>query len=186
MLFETKMKIYTRKGDSGTASLVGGTRVSKADSRLEAYGTIDELMAHIGYYFDMYDSDNEHIAEIMDRLMTCSSLLAAEDTTLPKLPQIDQHDIDNLENWTDELLKGLPTLTYFTLPTGSPALSYTHICRTVCRRGERAIIRCNQEGGVVPELVMAYVNRLSDYLYALGRFMGQKTSAREIVWRPRK
>lgn len=180
------MKIYTRQGDRGTTSLVGGTRVSKADLRLEAYGTIDELMAHLGYYFDMYDADNEQIAEILDRLMTCASLLASEDTTLSKLPQIDQSDIDNLEHWTDDLLNDLPMLTNFTLPTGSPALSYTHICRTVCRRGERAIIRCNEHGDAMPEIVMAYVNRLSDYLYALGRFMGQKTSAREIIWKPRK
>lgn len=180
------MKIYTRKGDKGTTSLVGGTRVSKADIRLDAYGTIDELMAHVGYYFDMYDRDNEHIVEILDRLMTCASLLASEDTTLSKLPQIVQGDIDNLEHWTDELLAELPALTNFTLPAGSAAMSYTHICRTVCRRSERAIIRCNEHGGEVPELVMAYVNRLSDYLYALGRFMGKKTLACEIVWKPRK
>lgn len=180
------MKIYTRKGDKGTTSLVGGTRVSKSDLRLEAYGTIDELMAHVGYYFDVYDSDNEHIIEIMDRLMTCSSLLASQDITLAKLPQIAQSDVDDLERWTDELLLELPDLTYFTLPAGSPALSYTHICRTVCRRAERAIIRCNEHQGEVPELVMAYVNRLSDYFYALGRFMGKKTSAREILWKPRK
>ncbi|MEG1606721.1 MAG: cob(I)yrinic acid a,c-diamide adenosyltransferase [Mucinivorans sp.] len=178
------MKIYTRKGDSGSTSLVGGTRVSKADPRLEAYGTIDELMAHLGYLYDILPLESGHraeLSEILSRVMDCGALMASEDTTLDKLPQITDENVAQMERWTDVLLDGLPELHYFTLPTGAPVVSYAHVCRTVARRAERRAVSLSQQGNVPPTL-LSYLNRLSDYLYALGRRLSQELGATESKW----
>lgn len=117
------MKIYTRSGDRGQTSLVGGSRASKDDPRIEAYGTVDELGAHVGYLHDLsareagqQDDRREELVWVLDRLMSCAALLAAEDTTLAKLPQITEEDVERLERWIDRLLEGLPELQHFTLP----------------------------------------------------------------------
>lgn len=179
------MKIYTKTGDAGTTSLIGGTRVSKSEYRIEAYGTVDELMAHIGYLYDQYENNNDQLIEILDRLMSCASILASEDQNIEKLPTITEQDITNLENWTDGMLAEVPQIQHFTLPAGDASMSYTHICRTVCRRAERAAIRSAENGSKIPSEVFKYINRLSDYLYALGRYLAQKNSAKELIWNPR-
>lgn len=179
------MTLYTKTGDSGQTSLVGGERVSKAHARLEAYGTVDELMAHIGFLHDMLPVGSpvrEQLVEILSRLMDCSALLASQDDTLAKLPQLTAESVSMLEKWTDEHTADLPPLKYFTLPVGLPLLSYTHICRTVCRRAERRVVSCAQENNVSPQVSM-YINRLSDYFYALGRHLAHQNGVDDTKWK---
>ncbi len=181
------MKIYTRSGDKGTTSLVGGSRVSKSSVRLEAYGTLDELTAHIGVLHDLLDANHSVRSEllwILSRVMDCSAILASEDTTIAKLPQVTADHSSQLERWMDTHLEGLPELRYFTLPAGGLLLSQSHVCRTVCRRAERRIVAVVEAECQVPEEVAMFVNRLSDYLYALGRRLGFDSGAEDMVWKP--
>ncbi len=182
------MKIYTKTGDGGTTALIGGRRVGKNDPRVEAYGTVDELMAHIGYLRDNLSDEKEaevrqDLLRILGTLMTAASVLAAEGETLKKLPRITDDDILWLENCIDDALKGLPVLTRFTLPGGHPLVSMAHIARTVCRRAER---RATALEGSQEQLRVAkrYLNRLSDYLYALGRKLAADHRADELLWDP--
>ncbi len=183
------MKIYTRTGDKGTTSLVGGTRAAKNDPRIEAYGTVDELMAHVGYLHDLLAADAEGIRSelewVLDRLMSGASLLASEDTMLEKLPQLYAEDVTRLERAIDRLQEGLPELRHFTLPCGHPMLSYCHVCRTACRRAERRIVTAAEHYPTVPDVVRQYVNRLSDYFYALGRRLGYDYGAEDVRWEPK-
>lgn len=182
------MKIYTRKGDGGTTSLIGGARAPKDDPRIEAYGTVDELMAHTGYLHDLLDDtyaeQRTQLEWVLDRLMSCASLLAAESGAVGNLPPVYAEDVIRLEGYIDRLLAGLPELRYFTLPCGLPALSYSHVCRTVCRRAERRIVSAATRYPDVPGIVREYVNRLSDYFYALGRRLGYAGGAAEVLWKP--
>lgn len=182
------MKIYTRTGDKGTTSLVGGKRAVKCDLRIEAYGTVDELMAHIGYLHDRLEdrSVRLQLESVLNRLMDCASLLAADETIWDRLPRIEPEDVAVLEQQTDAWLAGLPELKHFTLPCGNPLVSLTHICRTICRRAERRAVEMVEAGYPVPEPVMAYLNRLSDYLYALGRRLGYDAGAPDVIWEPKK
>lgn len=182
------MKIYTRTGDAGTTSLVGGTRILKNDPRIEAYGTIDELMAHVGYLHDMIDDMRfrRELEVVLDRLMSCSSLLASEDNMLSKLPQVTVADITELECFIDSLYDGLPKLRHFTLPCGHPLVSYSHICRTVCRRAERRVVDSMEHYPTIPVVVQGYLNRLSDYLYALGRGLANDLGIADVKWEPKK
>lgn len=183
------MKIYTRTGDAGTTSLVGGMRAPKSDPRIEAYGTVDELMAHAGYLHDLLDATHQEQKQqlewVLDRLMSCASLLASEETMLAKLPQVFPEDVARLELHIDALQEGLPELRHFTLPCGHPLLSYSHICRTVCRRAERSVVRAAERYPTVPEVVRGYLNRLSDYFYALGRRLGHDFGAEDVRWEPK-
>lgn len=181
------MKLYTKTGDQGTTSLVGGQRVAKNDIRIEAYGTVDELSAHIGYLHDI--STNSHkpqLISILSDLMVCGALLAAEDQTIAKLPKLTQSQVEQLEKWTDILMQDVPTLRHFTLPTGNLQLSYSHICRTVCRRAERCIIASRDHHPEIPAVTAQYINRLSDYLYAFGRNTTHSQQSREYIWDPTK
>lgn len=179
------MKLYTRTGDKGTTSLVGGSRVDKDDVRIEAYGTLDELTAHLGYLHDLTTS--EHRAElitVLEELMVCQALLAAESQTISKLPKLKKEQIERLERWTDALMQDVPVLRHFTLPAGNVELSYSHICRTVCRRAERRIVTAAKLHSDIPFNVATYVNRLSDYLYAFGRNIAHVQQVKEFEWIP--
>ena len=182
------MKIYTKTGDGGTTSLIGGKRVGKDHPRVEAYGSVDELMAHIGYLRDnldpeKYQKTREDLLKILNDLMNISSILACEGDTMKKLPEVVDHDIRLLESRIDEIQESLPKVDKFTLPGGHPMVSLSHIARTVCRRAERnaTAIDCDLQQH---EMAKQYLNRLSDYLYALSRKLAADYQAEELLWIP--
>lgn len=181
------MKIYTKTGDKGKTSLIGGTRVPKHHQRIEAYGTIDELMAYIGLLRDgIQDAAMKSVLlEVQDRLMTCASILAAdcEDCEV-KIPEIIPEDIEFLEQLIDAYDKELEPLRMFILPGGHVMASQCHIARTVCRRAERIVTRLADDM-YVPETVVQYLNRLSDYLFILSRKILKDFNIDEIRWHPR-
>lgn len=181
------MKVYTKKGDKGTTQLIGGTRVPKSSLRIEAYGTIDELNSHIGLIRDQ-DISNisiEQLLEIQDRLFTLGSLLAADpDASKMKLPQVTKNDIEYLEKAIDKMEEELEPMKSFVLPGGHTTVSYTHIARCVCRRAERIISDLDLSSPVDP-VILAYVNRLSDYLFVLSRKLAKDLNAPEHPWKPR-
>ncbi len=180
------MKIYTRTGDSGTTALVGGSRVSKASYRIEAYGTLDELTATLGYlcsgHFSGMAAHRKELTEIISRVMDCSAIVASQDDMIEKLPKIDSSDIERLEIWCDRLLDGLPEIRHFTLPIGSAEMSYASVCRTVARRAERAMVRADNHQQAINQEAMIYINRLSDYLYALSRRLAFDSGEPEVLW----
>ena len=181
------MKIYTKTGDKGTTSLIGGKRVPKYHKRIEAYGTIDELMAFTGMLYDQMEQKNhkQFLLEIQDRLMTCATILAADcDDCDFKLPLIYDTDIELLEKEMDKLQEDLPRLTNFILPGGHTTVSFCHIARTVCRRAERLTIIVNEEDGNA-DMVVKYLNRLSDYFFILSRKLSIELKSEEITWIPR-
>jgi len=181
------MKVYTRKGDKGTTGLIGGTRVPKYSLRIEAYGTVDELNSYIGLLRDKTINNNfkKGLIEIQDRLFTLGSLLA-EDKSKSKmtLPQIHQTDIDFLEQSIDKMEHELPPMKSFILPGGHETVSFCHISRCVCRRAERLVTALSEEVKL-DELILAYLNRLSDYLFVYGRYLSLKLNAEEIPWKPK-
>jgi cob(I)alamin adenosyltransferase len=182
------MKIYTKTGDKGQTSLIGGTRVPKFHPRIEAYGTIDELNSYIGLIrdHDIAPHFREVLLEIQDRLFTAESLVALDPASKAevKLPQLHDSDIELLEREIDAMNEELPELKNFILPGGHPVVSYCHIARCVCRRAERLIIRLNQ-AQPVPDKVIPYLNRLSDYLFVLARRLGKDFFALETPWKAR-
>ncbi len=186
------MKIYTKTGDKGETSLYGGTRVSKASARVESYGNIDELNAFIGFakseitdesvlnqlkkiQFDLFTLGSESATPI-DKL-----LLANGKSRLPLI--ISESEITELENWMDEMETQLEPLQFFILPGGGKAATALHICRTVCRRAERSLIFLNETEEVRPELIK-YLNRLSDYLFVLARYVSKQNNETEEYWNP--
>lgn len=182
------MKIYTKTGDSGTTSLLGGARVSKAHIRIEAYGTVDELNSHIGLLRDQEVNSmrRDLLKEIQDRLFTLGAELATEpgkDKVVK--PDLFEKDIILLEESMDHMDKQLPALTNFVLPGGHQAVSFAHIARCVCRRAERIVINLNDHEPV-DGLVVKYLNRLSDFLFILGRAMAHELKAEEVKWESRK
>lgn len=189
------MSIYTKTGDDGTTSLVGGTRVPKYDSRLEAYGTVDELSAFVALLRDSMAERNVNsnvlkseiaiLLIVLDRLMVVEALLAAESETVKMLPSISEEDIAVLEKEIDEMSRYLPKISKFTLPGGDTLVSKAHICRTVCRRAERISIKASTEGDINKN-ALKYLNRLSDYFYMLSRLLSVETGAAEILWEPKK
>ncbi|MFT6828622.1 MAG: cob(I)alamin adenosyltransferase [Roseivirga sp.] len=182
------MKIYTKTGDSGTTSLLGGARVSKADLRIDAYGTVDELNSFLGLLRDQPVNENRKdiLKEIQDRLFTLGAELASEPgkDNIVK-PDLMDSDIQLLENEMDAMDEHLAPLKNFILPGGHPSISYAHIARTVCRRAERICIALSEESPVAP-IVIQYLNRLSDYFFILGRKMAKELSVEEVKWEPRK
>lgn len=181
------MKIYTKKGDQGSTGLIGGTRIPKHSVRIDAYGTIDELNSFIGFLGDheIHEKYKEQLLEIQDRLFTIGSSLAADpEKSKMSLPDLREEDILSLETWMDEMDNVLPEMRYFVLPGGHPAVSVAHISRCVCRRAERIICELNEREFVAP-LVMSYMNRLSDYIFVLGRKITQDFGIQEKPWRPR-
>lgn len=181
------MKIYTKTGDLGETSLFGGKRVKKFDLRIDAYGTSDELNSWIGLIRDQAidDSYKNTLISIQDRIFTLGAQLAA-DPEKPKLkmPKIEEQDIFYLEKCIDEMDETLPQMTHFTLPGGNTVVSYCHIARCVCRRCERLVIELSEQA-VIPPTIIQYLNRLSDYLFVLGRKIGQDLKAEEQYWYPK-
>ncbi len=181
------MKIYTKTGDSGTTSLLGGTRLSKANIRIDSYGNVDELNAWIGMLRDQPVNQGRRamLKEIQDRLFTIGSHLASEpDQTRKRLPDLHEADVEVLEKEMDAMDAALPPLRAFVLPGGHPSVSYGHVARTVCRRAERAVILLHDHEPV-EEIIIHYLNRLSDYLFMLSRLMTQELGAEEVAWKAR-
>jgi cob(I)alamin adenosyltransferase len=180
------MKIYTKTGDSGKTSLIGGKRVLKSDIRIEAYGTVDELIAYCGLLRDSFHNEyyQKILISVQDRLMVITSHLAADGVEFEKgLPKIHEKDIVVLEKEIDKMEDQLPPLHSFVLPGGHPTVSHCHIARTICRRAERKTILLTEITPVDP-LVIKYLNRLSDFLFVLSRLISRDLSATEIPWKP--
>jgi cob(I)alamin adenosyltransferase len=180
------MKIYTKKGDTGETSLIGGTRVPKHHLRIEAYGTVDELNSWIGLLRDQKIDDHSvrMLVEIQEQLFTIGSLLAEDPgKSRMKLPQLTAAQVVTLENEIDLMDKDLPGLTTFILPGGHTVVSFAHIARCVCRRAERLVVHLNVEQPTDP-LIITYLNRLSDYLFTLARFFARYFNAAETPWIP--
>lgn len=240
------LRIYTKTGDKGSTSLIGGTKVSKSHLRIEAYGTVDELNSFIGLLGDHLAAASSSVAnvpaasssaanvpaaptssanvpaaptssappsatatssstipaapapspllpeaqsllrEIQDRLFTIGSSLACDPEKEPKfaIPDLRESDLTHLERSIDTMDAELPPMKSFILPGGHPAVSTAHVARCVCRRAERCVVRLQEEAPVEP-LVLQYLNRLSDYLFELSRFVGHRLAVPEIPWKPR-
>ena len=178
------MKIYTKKGDKGITGLIGGTRISKKSLRIDSYGTIDELNSFIGLVrdFEIDSKTKIQLIEIQDRLFTIGSSLAADpEKSSMKLPSLNKEDILNLENWIDKMNLTLPEMRFFVLPGGHQAVSFCHVARCVCRRAERAVLRL-AENEKVDEIHNKYLNRLSDYLFMMCRYLHHSLDIPEIPW----
>ncbi|GGB16182.1 cob(I)yrinic acid a,c-diamide adenosyltransferase [Puia dinghuensis] len=204
------IRIYTKTGDKGTTSLIGGTKVSKSNLRIEAYGTVDELNSFIGLLSDqlhtataahaaaailagasnpepLFSEAQTMLREIQDRLFTVGSSLACDPEKEPKLkiPDLSEDDLQLLEATIDAMEADLPPMKSFLLPGGHPAVSTAHIVRCVCRRAERCCVRMQDEQLFLEPLVLRYLNRLSDYFFVLARFIGHHLGVPEIPWKPR-
>lgn len=182
-------KIYTKTGDKGQTSLIGGTRVSKSHIRIESYGTVDELNSYLGLVSDAAQMPqvSAWLREIQDRLFT----LGAELATTPskevhmKLPDLHQSDIDWLEQRIDEMNESLPEMRSFILPGGHLGASTCHVARCVCRRAERLCVQMRDMDEAVSDLILQYLNRLSDFLFVLARYITHTNGKEEIPWRAR-
>lgn len=183
------LKIYTKSGDLGKTSLIGGTKVPKSHLRIESYGTVDELNSYIGLVSDLVSDEHLKLMlkEIQDRLFTVGSSLACDPEKAPlmKIPDLKESDVELLEMEIDEMNKVLPVMKNFVLPGGHPAISTAHITRCVCRRAERLCVNMQEHELFVDPLVIKYINRLSDYLFVLSRYIGHLLGISEIAWKPR-
>lgn len=191
--------IYTKTGDNGTTSLVGGRRVKKYDQRVETYGTVDELNAHIGMLatmmrdksidlemaFDVreqFENCYKQLKTAQNKLFVIQTLLATEDEeTYKKLPQLDDNATDEMEAWIDDIDQRLPALKSFVIPGGTTISAQAHIARTVCRRAERQIVRLAEEENI-EEKIKKYINRTSDYLFVISRFALILENKAENFW----
>ena len=191
--------VYTKTGDKGTTSLVGGRRVKKFNPRVEAYGTVDELNSHIGLLAEMVSnssitsttsSNNDSsitsitssLKKMQDCLFVIQTLLATEDESIyQKLPQLKEDAVAEVEHWIDEMEAKLPKHNRFVIPGGSLASAQAHVCRTVCRRAEREIVRLTEEE-TIEENIMKYINRTSDYLFVLSRYILLLEEREEHFW----
>ncbi|MEK7200046.1 MAG: cob(I)yrinic acid a,c-diamide adenosyltransferase [Bacteroidota bacterium] len=189
MNFFTAQKIYTKIGDLGMTSLIGGTKVPKSHIRIDTYGTVDELNSYIGLVSDHVTEAHTKILlkEIQDRLFTIGSSLACDPDKEPlmKIPDLKEADITLLEREMDAMNNVLPAMRSFLLPGGHIAVSTTHIARCVCRRSERCCVNMQENGMFVEPMVIKYLNRLSDYLFVLSRYIGYLLQVAEIPWKPR-
>jgi len=183
------MKIYTKTGDQGTTSLIGGTKVPKSHLRIEAYGTVDELNSCIGLCRDLLKNKKSRklLLEIQDRLFTIGSSLACdpEKETKMKIPDLKEEDVLLLEKEIDKMNEVLPPMKSFILPGGHITVSSIHIARCICRRAERCCVRLEAGESETDLLIIKYLNRLSDFLFVLARYAGYKLKAKEIPWKPR-
>ncbi len=179
------MSIYTKTGDKGETSLVDGQRVSKCCARLESYGTIDELSAHIGLLATLgseYVSHTAFTSRVQNDLFVCGAYLASSQG---ECPCIGEDAVKALESEIDRLESTLPKLHSFVLPGGCAAAAEAHVCRTVCRRAEREVLRLLREC-TVDDTLLRYLNRLSDYFFVLARALNQASGTEEITWTAKK
>ena len=183
------LKIYTKTGDLGKTSLIGGTKVAKNHLRIETYGTVDELNSYIGLVNDLItdDQSSSTLKEIQDRLFTIGSSLACDPDKEPlmKMPDLKETDVLRLENEIDLMNEVLPVMKFFILPGGHVAVSTTHVARCICRRAERLCVNMQEHDLFIDPLVIKYINRLSDYLFVLARYMAHLLQVEEIAWKPR-
>ncbi|TLP76742.1 cob(I)yrinic acid a,c-diamide adenosyltransferase [Maribacter sp. ACAM166] len=189
------MKIYTKTGDDGTTGLFGGTRVPKYHSRIESYGTVDELNSWLGLIRDQEIDPNskQQLIKIQKSLFTVGAILATDPQKAVlkngeqrlKIPKIGSEELQFLEIAIDEMDSQLPQMTHFILPGGHTTVSYCHIARTVCRRAER-LSTLLFEDEAFDAAVLSYLNRLSDYLFVLARKLSKDIQADEIKWIPEK
>lgn len=183
-------KIYTKTGDAGKTSLIGGTKVPKSHIRIQAYGTIDELNAFTGLLKDQLSEPHSRqlLLEVQDRLFTIGSSLACDPNKeiAMKIPDLKESDIVLLENEIDLMNSKLPEMKSFILPGGHVTVSAAHICRTICRRAERFIVELDEKEHPVQPLIIKYLNRLSDYFFVLARWIGHLLGVPEVKWRPRQ
>ena len=183
------LKIYTKTGDTGNTSLIGGTKVPKSHIRIETYGTVDELNSYIGLCSDQltHMPSKVLLKEIQDRLFTIGSSLACDPDREPlmKIPDLKEADIQLLETEIDKMNESVPPMKSFILPGGHPSVSSLHVARCICRRAERLCVHMQQENIFVDPLVIKYLNRLSDYLFVLSRFIVHILGVEEIPWKPR-
>jgi cob(I)alamin adenosyltransferase len=174
------MKIYTKTGDGGQTGLFSGRRVSKADPRVEAYGTVDELNACLGLLLahlpELAEDVRDQLALQQQHLFAVGAALA--DDRSGESYSVPEQATPDLENWMDEMDRHLPRMTHFILPSGSRAIAYAHLCRTVCRRAERRTVEV--EGATAATI--SYLNRLSDYLFVLTRYLGHLEGVPEVKW----
>ncbi|CAA9469205.1 MAG: ATP:Cob(I)alamin adenosyltransferase [uncultured Segetibacter sp.] len=183
-------KIYTKIGDQGKTTLIGGTKVTKSNIRIESYGTVDELNSFIGLVGDYLQEEATRgiLKEIQDRLFTIGSSLACDPDKEPsmKIPDLHEEDVKLLENEMDKMNEVLPPMKNFILPGGHVAVSAVHIARCVCRRAERLCVGMkDDDDDSVDPLVIKYLNRLSDFLFVFARYVGHLYNVEEIVWRAR-
>lgn len=180
-------KIYTKTGDAGKTSLFGGRRLHKHHLRIESYGTVDELNAYVGLLRDQIEEEEVRfvLKQIQDRLFTIGANLASDPEKELPAPDLKEEDIQLLESQMDSMDEQLPLLKNFILPGGHTTVSFCHIARTVCRRSERLIVALGQEEAVA-EIILKYMNRLSDYFFILARKLAQDLGVSEVVWNPRK
>ncbi len=182
-------KIYTKTGDKGGTSLIGGVRVPKNHIRIESYGTVDELNSYIGMVNDLAANTeiDTWLREIQDRLFTLGSVLATnpDKEVKMKLPDLHDADVTWLEQGIDKMNEALPEMRSFILPGGNLASSTCHVARCVCRRAERLCVDMQEHNEVIPPIVIQYLNRLSDYLFVLARYLSHIHNAPEIPWRAR-
>ncbi|MCP9198336.1 cob(I)yrinic acid a,c-diamide adenosyltransferase [Gramella sp. GC03-9] len=189
------MKIYTKTGDKGTTALFGGTRVPKHHIRIESYGTVDELNSHIGLLRDQEVDEHtkQFLIKIQDRLFTIGSILATDPEKAKlkngkdrlNIPKVSRDDIEALEKDIDRMNEELPEMTHFILPGGHQSVSFCHIARCVCRRAER-LSSALYDIEAFDDLVLVYLNRLSDWLFVLARMLSKQLQAEEIQWVPKK
>ena len=183
------MKVYTKGGDKGRTSLIGGERVLKTDCRVEAYGSVDELIAFTALLADKLLADEKFSAivaqlrRVESQLMTVAALLAVGEGGEGKVASLKADASEELEQAIDAMQESLPEITKFTIPGGDVRCSLCHVCRTVCRRAERAALRA-QEVAEVDAAALKYLNRLSDYLYTLGRVVTERLKVEERLWIP--
>ncbi|HEX5027010.1 MAG TPA: cob(I)yrinic acid a,c-diamide adenosyltransferase [Agriterribacter sp.] len=184
-------KIYTKTGDKGNTSLIGGTKVLKSHLRIEAYGTVDELNSSIGLCKDVLTVDEQGrkvLQNIQWQLFSIGAALACDPVKETKLhiPDIRETDIHFLENEIDRMNEVLPPLKYFILPGGHSTISFIHIARCVCRRAERCCVRLEDKDEKIEPLILVYLNRLSDYLFVLARYAGHLLKIEDLPWTPIK
>lgn len=177
--------IYTKTGDKGTTSLVGGRRVKKCDPRVEAYGTIDELNSHIGLLAEMvfrYEELYKQLKKVQNNLFVIQTLLATEDESIyQKLPHLGDNAVSEMESWIDAMDAQLPKLNSFVIPGGSITSAQAHVARTVCRRAERETVRLSEQENIDGQL-LKYVNRTSDYLFVISRYILLLENRKENFW----